>query len=225
MTQRNGSRDGAAEDPRGRIHARLDDAADARRGLTGTAPANLYAPAEDREQITIPPDGRLLEQQPQWRQDFPIDWPQDQYVARREFTKFMVLTSFAFVVGQLWIGVQNWVRRRRGVPEIRQIATLSSIPVGGAVTFAYPEAHDAGILVRIDADTVVAYGQECTHLACAVVPQFEKNCLHCPCHEGYFDLATGRPIAGPPRRPLPRVKIEIRGGDAIYATGVEWRTV
>ena len=68
----------------------------------------------DREQITLPPDGRPLAEQPKWRQDFPIDWPQDHYVARRDFTKFMVLTSFAFVVGQFWIVLQNFLRRRRG---------------------------------------------------------------------------------------------------------------
>ena len=51
----------------------------------------------------------------------------------------------------------------------------------------------------------------------------EQGVLHCPCHEGFFDLATGRPIAGPPRRPLPRITLEVRGGD-IYATGVEVRT-
>jgi Rieske Fe-S protein len=33
-------------------------------------------------------------------------------------------------------------------------------------------------------------------------------------------MATGRPIAGPPQRPLERILIEIRGGD-IYATGVQ----
>jgi Rieske Fe-S protein len=48
--------------------------------------------------------------------------------------------------------------------------------------------------------------------------------LHCPCHEGAFDLATGRPIAGPPRRPLPLVTLEVRDG-MIYATGVEERMI
>jgi hypothetical protein len=61
-------------------------------------------PAGDSEMITRPPDGRPMEDQPQWRQDFPVDWPQDTYVARRDFAKFMVLTSAAFTIGQLWIG-------------------------------------------------------------------------------------------------------------------------
>jgi Rieske Fe-S protein len=57
-----------------------------------------------------------------------------------------------------------------------------------------------------------------------VTPQIEKQCFHCPCHEGYFDLMTGRAIAGPPGRPLPRITLEIRGSD-VYATGVEVSTV
>jgi nitrite reductase/ring-hydroxylating ferredoxin subunit len=185
---------------------------------------DMYRSTRDREQVTIPPDGRPLDEQPAWRRDFPIDWPMDQYVERRDFMKFMVLTSLAFTVGQFWIGAQNWWRRRRARPEIRRIGSLAEIPVGGAVTFAYPEEHDDCILVRTSEGTLVAYGQQCTHLACAVRPRPGENLLHCPCHEGYFDLQTGRPVAGPPRRPLPLVNLEVRGGD-VYATGVDERTV
>ena len=171
---------------------------------------------------TTPPDGRPFHDQPQWRNDFPIDWPQDEFVARREFTKFLVLTSFAFVVGQAWILFENARRKRRGAPPIRKIADLAQIPVSGSTTFAYPEEHDDCILVRTAEQRFVAYSQKCTHLSCAVTPQVEKNCLFCPCHHGFFDLATGAPTAGPPRRPLPRITVEIRGS-AIYATGIEVR--
>ena len=41
------------------------------------------------------PDGRPADEQPKWRQDFPIDWAQDEYVSRRDLVKFMVLTSTA----------------------------------------------------------------------------------------------------------------------------------
>ena len=82
-----------------------------REGLTGTTPASIYRPIDDAEQVTIAPDGRPADEQPVWRTDFPIDWPQDHFVERREFMKFMVLTSLAFVVGHLWIGAQNWLRR------------------------------------------------------------------------------------------------------------------
>jgi Rieske Fe-S protein len=178
----------------------------------------------EREQITIPPDGRPPSEQPRWRQDFPIDWQQDHYVARRDFTKFMVLTSFAFVVGQFWIVVQNFIRHRRGLPPIRRIASLSDLTIGQSLVFAYPDDRDKCLLVRTGETNFVAFGQECTHLACAVVPEPEKKRFLCPCHNGSFDLETGRPLAGPPRRPLPRIKLEIIN-DAIYAAGVEIRTV
>jgi Rieske Fe-S protein len=210
-----------AEDAREPIDARVDTPG--REGLTGSAPANRYTPLRDRDQVTIAPDWRPMDEQPAWRTDFPIDWPQDHYVERRDFMKFMVLTSLAFTVGQFWIAGRNWWRRRRGAPEIARVASVDEVAVGGAVTFAYPGEHDRCILIRPSADVLVAYGQECTHLSCAVLPQVEEGILRCPCHEGFFDLSSGRPIAGPPRRPLSRVRLEVRGRD-IYATGVQERT-
>jgi Rieske Fe-S protein len=195
-----------------------------REGLTGTAPIDIYQRVIDTGEITVAPDGRALDEQPKWRRDFPIDAPQDQYVARRDFMKFMVLTSLAFTVGQFWIAAQNFLRRRRGVPELRHVASLENVPVGGAVTFVYPAETDRCILVRPERDVLVAYSQQCTHLSCAVVPEIERNRLYCPCHEGVFELRTGRPVSGPPNRPLTRIVLDVRG-DAIYARGVELRTV
>lgn len=176
----------------------------------------------DTQQRTAAPDGRPESEQPAWRRDFPIDIPQDQYLARRDFAGFMVLTSLAFVAGQFWIAVSNWIRRRRGRPPVRRIAALADVPVGAALLFRYPTRHDACLLLRPGKDELVAYHQQCTHLSCAVVPQIDQGRLYCPCHRGIFDLATGRPTAGPPRRPLPRIVLEIRRG-AIYAVGLELR--
>src|SRR3982751_4858702 len=109
-----------------------------REGLTGTTPANMYRALQDAEQVTIAPDWRPAEEQPAWRNDFPIDWPQDHYVERRDFMKFMVLTSLAFTAGQFWIAAQNWLRRRRGEPEIARLGSVNEIAAGGAQTFTYP---------------------------------------------------------------------------------------
>ena len=194
-----------------------------REGLTGTAPADLYAPSLDREAITIAPDFAPLDAQPAWRQDFPIDWPQDLYVERRDFMKFVVLTSAAFTIGHLWIGAQNWYRRRSGQPPIQRIAAVDDVAVGAAIGFTYPDANEPCLLVRLTANEFVAFGQKCTHLSCAVIPRPAEGSFYCPCHEGRFDLRTGVPIAGPPQRPLTRVVLERRGRD-IYAVGVEERT-
>jgi Rieske Fe-S protein len=208
-------------DPRGLIDVAINSPQ--REGLTGTAPASLYAPTLDREQITIAPDFAPAEAQPAWRQDFPIDVPQDLYVERRDFMKFMVLTSAAFTLGQLWIGVQNWWRRRTGEGPIRRIAAVDDLGVGGAVVFTYPDEREACLLVRVTTSEFVAFSQKCTHLSCAVIPRPGDGSFYCPCHEGRFDLRTGAPTAGPPRRPLTRIVLEIRGGE-IYAVGVEERT-
>lgn len=161
--------------------------------------------------------------QPQWRKDFPIDWPEDHYVARRDFTKFMVLTSLAFAFGQLWIAVQNFFRRQRGDPPAREIARVSGLGVGAAMTFNYPGEHDRCVLVRLGESEFVAYDQKCTHLSCSVIPEPQAGRLICPCHQGIFEMSTGRPLAGPPRRPLPRITLQVKG-DVVYATGVELRT-
>ena len=207
---------------RERLDVRIDSPG--REGLAGTTPANMYRPLQEAEQVTIAPDWRPMEDQPAWRNDFPIDWPQDHYVERREFMKFLVLTSLAFTAGQLWIGLQNWLRRRRGQPHLMRVAVLSDVPVGATQIFAYPSEHDPCVLVRPDEHTLIAYSQKCTHLSCAVLPHVEERVIRCPCHNGFFDLASGRPIAGPPRRPLSIVHLQIRGNE-IFASGVEERMV
>src|SRR5262245_64602398 len=110
-----------------------------------------------REEKVFTPDQRLPGEQPRWRQDFPIAWPQDHFVSRRDFTRFMVLTSFAFVVGQFWILARNFLRRRRGEWPLLQIATVDQLPVGGAKTFAYPAPPDSCVLVRPNENTFVAF--------------------------------------------------------------------
>jgi Rieske Fe-S protein len=169
------------------------------------------------------PNGRSLSEQERWRQDFPTDIPEDDTLARREFTKFLVLTSGALVAGQCWIGLMSLLRGDETLPET-QIAMEKDISPGGVIGFRYPTEHDPCLLIRLKDRQLVAYGQQCTHLSCAVIPEPEQGQLRCPCHHGFFEISEGRAIAGPPRRPLPRIKLEVRDG-AIFATGVERRTV
>jgi Rieske Fe-S protein len=175
------------------------------------------------EQNRTFPDDRPLSQQPRWRQDFPTDTPADDALSRREFTKFLVLTSGAFVAGQCWIGMMSLLRDSGPIPE-KRIAADADVPKWGVVEFHYPSDDNPCLLIRLGDDRLVAFGQECSHLSCAVIPEPKQGQLHCPCHNGYFEINEGRPIAGPPRRPLPRVTLAVRDG-AIYATGVEVRTV
>jgi Rieske Fe-S protein len=175
----------------------------------------------ENTQPTTFPDGRLEHEQPKWRCDFPIDVAADEYGARRDFTKFMVLTSLAFACGQLWIALLSFFRGRSSIEK--RIAAVTDVEIGQAVSFHYPTDRDPCLLIRQSEDAFQAYSSQCTHLMCPVRPDLTHNRLHCPCHEGYFDAATGRPTAGPPRRPLPRIHLRIDGG-VVYATAVEDRT-
>jgi nitrite reductase/ring-hydroxylating ferredoxin subunit len=169
------------------------------------------------------PDRKPLQQQPHWVQDFPTDVPDDDHVARREFVKFLVLTSGAFVAGQCWIAAAGAFREKGPHPR-KQITTVAELELRRVVEFDYPDEHEPCLALCLAPGRYVAYGQKCSHLACAVVPHLDKGELHCPCHNGSFEVHEGRPIAGPPRRPLPLVKLEVING-VIYATGFEPRTV
>jgi Rieske Fe-S protein len=169
------------------------------------------------------PDGRPHAEQPGWRTDFPTDVPEDHALARREFTKFLVLTSGAFVAGQCWIGAMSLLRDEAPPPE-KRIAAEGDVADQGVVEFRYPTEDDPCLLVGLPGGGLVAYSQRCSHLSCAVIPEPGRGLLRCPCHNGAFELGEGRPVAGPPRRPLARITLVVREG-AVYATGVELRTV
>ena len=132
-----------------------------------------------------------------------------------------MLTSLAFVVGQVWIGVQSLCARgARHAARCGGRVRWTTLPVGGALEFDYPGAHDPCLLIRADERTLVAYSQKCTHLSCAVVPRIDEGVLHCPCHEGSSTWRPAGRIAGPPPRPLPRISWSVAASDVIYATGV-----
>jgi Rieske Fe-S protein len=161
-----------------------------------------------------------MSEQPKWREDFPIEIAEDEYVSRRDFTKFMVLISFAFAIGQFWIVVINWMRKRKGKLPLAEITDMNDVAPGKSKIFQYPKEHDPCVLVRVNESHFVAYSQKCTHLSCPVIPKPQEGKLHCPSHAGIFDLTSGQPLAGPPRRPLVRVKLEFQNGK-IYAAGLE----
>ena len=151
----------------------------------------------DPEQRTTAPDGQPETAQPDWRRDFPIDTVQDNEVARRDFTNFMVLTSLAFMAWQLWIVAQNWFRGQKERPAALAIAPVDEIPVSGINVQL--SGRGRSLHLAEAGHAFLAYDQKCTHLSCAVVPDLEQGCLHCPCHHGCFDLHSGRAITpGPP---------------------------
>ncbi|HYX23176.1 MAG TPA: Rieske (2Fe-2S) protein [Thermoanaerobaculia bacterium] len=157
-----------------------------------------------------------------WREEVSIFAADERYVNRRQFAKFLVLTSAGMFVGNLWILVRSWLTGQPAWP-VQPVAKLNEIPVGGVKLFRYPGPQDPCILVRHGETEFAAYSQKCTHLSCAVYYAPGPGRLECPCHEGFFSVRDGRVLQGPPQRPLPRIVLE-RRGDQLVATGVDLQT-
>ena len=149
-----------------------------------------------------------LKTRARWQQDFPVPSADDSYVTRREFTKFLGLTSVAFLAGTLAAAVRKLARQLFPREEsMLVVADVQEIPVGGYKLFRYPTENDPCILLRISGDRFVAYDQRCTHLSCPVLFDASKQQLSCPCHEGFFSAEDGRALAGPPKRGLNRLTV------------------
>jgi Rieske Fe-S protein len=157
---------------------------------------------------------------PLWRDEFPVRTADERYVSRRQFSRFLVLTSLGMFVGNLWILVRALWRRKPEAPPRVAVARAGEIPIGGVKVFRYPGPENPCLLLRTGEDAYLAYSQKCTHLSCAVFLAREHDRLECPCHEGYFAVEDGRVLQGPPPRPLPRVALERRGDD-LLAVGVD----
>lgn len=162
------------------------------------------------------------QREPLWREEFSVLASEERWVSRRQFGKFLVLTSLGMFVGTLWIALRALFRSAPVFPAI-VVARADDVPVGGVQLFRYPGPNDPCLLVRPDVGTFVAYSQKCTHLSCAVTFSAASGKIECPCHEGFFAVRTGAVLQGPPRRPLPRIVLERRGADLV-ATGVDLQT-
>jgi Rieske Fe-S protein len=165
--------------------------------------------------MTLKPDAGS---EPLWREEFSVHAEDEKFVTRRQFTKFLTLTSVAMAAGNVWILAKSLMYRAPEYPVAR-IASAGEIAVGSVKLFNYPTPADPCILIRTADDTYVAYSQICTHLSCAVFYSAASKHIECPCHKGVFSASDGSVIAGPPPRPLPRVVLERRGDDVV-ATGM-----
>jgi len=146
-----------------------------------------------------------------WKEDFPVSCDDDTYATRREFMKFLGLTSVAFFIGTCAAAAGQWWNRiRAGQSASIAIADLEEIPVGGHKLFRYPTGNDPCILLRLESEKFVAFNQRCTHLSCPVHFNSDTKQLICPCHFGFFSAEDGRPIAGPPKRRLTKLAISVQ---------------
>ncbi len=154
-----------------------------------------------------------------WREDFPVHTEEDNYITRREFTRFLILVSGATFAGNGFFVLKKYEKESEKFPSL-MIAHREELSPGQAKLFHYPAEDDPAILIRLKSGDYTAFRQRCTHLSCPVLYAASSDRLECPCHNGAFDAATGSVLYGPPPRPLPKIALRFEA-DNIYAEGVE----
>lgn len=158
---------------------------------------------------------------PKWAEDFPIDQDRDSNVSRRDFVRYLGLVSLGFFAGTSGVWLKS-IFDSKEKPEYRpmKIIDREDLKIGESYVFEVPGIKEPAILVRLNQDEFVAFGQKCTHLQCPVIWKKDEKILFCPCHKGAFNGTTGDVLYGPPERALPKLKIEVRA-DGVYFTGME----
>lgn len=131
---------------------------------------------------------------------------------RRELITTMALAGGAALLTGVPLGIYVVAPAiGKGIDKWIDLGPVEDLPDDGFEMFSYEFLVKDGWLVLPQRGFVWArmaptreikvFSSTCTHLACNVIWQSETHTFECPCHSGKFD-AEGRPIAGPPTRPL-----------------------
>lgn len=93
------------------------------------------------------------------------------------------------------------------------LATLSDIPVGGAVEATAPDGSKV-LVTQPSAGEVAAFSAVCPHEGCSVLP--DSGQLTCPCHGSQFSL-SGEVTRGPARSGLQPFAVRVMDGQVLPA--------
>lgn len=110
-----------------------------------------------------------------------------------------------------------------------KITKLSNLRPNRPVNFDYPLKGQASVLLDLgervpggvgERGSIVAYSALCQHMGCPVGYVPDKRHFLCGCHQSQYDPGReGVVIQGVAQRPLPRIALEVDGGDVV-AVGV-----
>jgi nitrite reductase/ring-hydroxylating ferredoxin subunit len=151
----------------------------------------------------------------EWQAEFPYRWREDDVMTRRDTLRFLVAGSGALFLATTAMAIAGNLPSGPGVHAV-PVAQVGELAENEWRVFNFPDQYGQGIIINVPGRGLVAYSDVCTHLSCAVLYEGDEKHLHCPCHDGLFDAATGDVLSGPPTRPLPFIQLAIHEG-TIYA--------
>lgn len=161
-----------------------------------------------------------LKKEQRWVEDFPFKTELEEYVTRRDFLRLLLVVSGGFMFGNLFVLFRSFEGSRL-VTDRMDLGPTNVLSPGKSMVFNYPDESSPKILIRRLSGEYIAFDLKCPHLQCPIAYEVDKGeSLVCHCHNGVFDLNTGRGIQGPPRefRPLQEVKLEL--SDRLWAVGI-----
>jgi len=91
----------------------------------------------------------------------------------------------------------------------------NTLEPGTALMFKF--GSSPAMLIHAADASWVAFSAVCTHLGCTVEFQPAQNRIHCACHGGVYDPATGKNVSGPPPRPLKSYKVDVKPDGVIVS--------
>lgn len=100
--------------------------------------------------------------------------------------------------------------------ESKEVGAETELAPNSGTVFQF--GTEPALLIRTAEGELRAFSAICTHLGCTVNYDAESKVIWCPCHNGMFDL-HGRNVGGPPPRPLPEYRVNLRNGKIVVTKG------
>jgi cytochrome b6-f complex iron-sulfur subunit len=136
--------------------------------------------------------------------------------SRRKFIQallgFSIVSTFAGIVVPI-IAYLTPTKSQTSYGGPSEVGKSEDFPVGKGTVVS---ANDKPVIVvNTQTGGLKAYSAICTHLGCIVAWEEQRNLIHCPCHDGFFNPVTGAVISGPPPRALSAYELVVKEGKVL----------
>ena len=131
---------------------------------------------------------------------------EEDFFTRRSFARVAlggVGLCYAAAIGYpVYRYLKSPVEKSAALAAVTEVTLKDAqkLPQGSALMFRF--GVEPCLLIHHTDDKWVALSAKCTHLGCTVQYEADQNRIHCACHGGVYDAATGRNVSGPPPKPL-----------------------
>ena len=153
--------------------------------------------------------------------NIPVEAP--GFLNRRTFVRVAlggVALGYAGAIGYpVYRYLKSPVERAAAETAITEVtlADAQKLAPGSGLMFRF--GSRPSLLIHHKDGSWLALSAVCTHLGCTVQYLPDQNRIHCACHGGEYDPATGKNIGGPPPRPLTKYLVKVTEANVVVSRG------